>query len=128
MKLSGEIVDNLGHTNGCITYVLHDAGMAFSGDALLIRGCGRTDFQEGDAGRLFDSVYAHILSLPSDFLIYPAHDYSGQTVTTVSEELQHNLRLTKSRDEFIEIMKNLNLAYPKQIDKAIPANKACGIF
>lgn len=115
-----------GHTNGCMTYVCHQKRVAFTGDALLIRGCGRTDFQQGDSAKLYDFVHQNILSLPEDYLLYPAHDYKGQTVTTVGEEKKFNPRLSKSKEEFIEIMKNLNLAYPKMIDKAVPANMVCG--
>ncbi|KAK8783678.1 hypothetical protein V5799_009957 [Amblyomma americanum] len=115
-----------GHTNGCMTYVWHDQRKAFTGDALLIRGCGRTDFQEGNSERLYDSVHSQILSLPDDYNLYPAHDYKGQTATTVGEELKYNPRLTKSKAEFVDIMNNLNLSYPKMIDKAVPANLVCG--
>lgn len=121
-----EVRPTPGHTNGCITYVCHDAKMAFTGDALLYRGCGRTDFQQGDAAKLYDSVHGQIFSLPDDYLLYPAHDYKGFTVSTVGEEKKYNARLTKSKEEFIEIMRNLNLAYPKMIDKAVPANMVCG--
>lgn len=116
-----------GHTNGCMTFVFHEKGMVFTGDAILIKGCGRTDFQEGNSATLYDSVHKKILSLPDHFCLYPAHDYTGQMVTTVAEEKQLNPRLTKSREEFIKIMSNLNLPYPKQIDKALPANLLCGI-
>lgn len=115
-----------GHTRGCMTYVWHDQHKAFTGDALLIRSCGRTDFQQGDSELLYDSVHSQILSLPKDYQLYPAHDYKGLTVTTVAEELQYNPRLTKTKPEFVEIMKNLNLKYPKMIDKAVPANMVCG--
>ncbi|XP_028395203.1 persulfide dioxygenase ETHE1, mitochondrial-like [Dendronephthya gigantea] len=115
-----------GHTNGCTTYVDLANEMAFTGDALLIRGCGRTDFQQGNSSELYDSVHKKILSLPSDFLLYPGHDYQGLTVTTVEEEKVHNPRLTKSREEFIKIMENLNLDYPKKIDVALPANLVDG--
>lgn len=103
-----------GHTQGCMTFVLGEA-MAFTGDALLIRGCGRTDFQGGSAATLFESVHREILSLPDACLLYPAHDYKGRTVTTVGEEKQHNPRLTKGKDKFIEIMAGLGLPYPKKI-------------
>lgn len=116
-----------GHTNGCMTYVWHEQRKAFTGDALLIRGCGRTDFQEGSPERLYDSVHSQILSLPEDYNLYPAHDYKGQTTTTVAEELKYNPRLTKSKAEFVDIMNNLNLSYPKMIDKAVPANMVCGL-
>lgn len=117
-----------GHTDGCMSYVLRSQSLVFTGDAVLIRGCGRTDFQQGDAGKLYDSVHSKILSLPHHFKVLPAHDYTGQTSSTVGEELKHNVRLTRTRDEFIKIMKNLNLPYPKQIDKALPANMVCGVF
>lgn len=116
-----------GHTNGCMTYVWHEQKKAFTGDALLIRGCGRTDFQEGNPECLYDSVHSQILSLPYDYNLYPAHDYKGQTTTTVGEELKHNPRLTKSKEEFVDIMNNLNLSYPKMIDQAVPANMVCGL-
>lgn len=117
-----------GHTDGCMTYVWHDKNMAFTGDALLIRGCGRTDFQQGNSKTLYESVHNQILSLPQDFLLYPAHDYTGQTVTTVMEEKDHNPRLTKPLDQFVKIMEELNLPYPKEIDRALPANMVCGVF
>lgn len=90
-------------------------GMAFTGDTLLIRGCGRTDFQEGSSKTLYSSVHNKIFTLPDYYTLYPAHDYKGQTATTVAEEKLYNPRLTKSLDEFIQIMDNLNLPYPKMI-------------
>ena len=111
-----------GHTNGCTTFVNLANKIAFTGDALLIRGCGRTDFQQGNASKLYESVHEKIFSLPSHFLLYPGHDYQGFTVTTVKEEKLHNPRLTKNKDEFVEIMENLHLDYPKKIDAAVPAN------
>jgi len=117
-----------GHTNGCVTYVSHEQGMAFTGDALLIRGCGRTDFQEGDSATLYNSVHKHIFTLPDCFKLYPGHDYKGQTSTTVGEEKHYNPRLTKPLGEFVKIMENLNLPKPKFIDKALPANKVCGVY
>lgn len=116
-----------GHTDGCLTYVLGDQSAAFTGDALLIRGCGRTDFQQGCPERLYRSVHEKIFTLPGQCLLYPAHDYHGQTVSTVTEEKQFNPRLAKSLEEFVEIMNNLNLAKPLQIDKAVPANLVCGL-
>lgn len=94
-------------------------GIAFTGDALLIRGCGRTDFQEGDPATLYESVHKKIFSLPDSTLLYPAHDYKGLTVTSVEEEKKLNPRLTKSLEEFVSIMNNLNLSYPKQIGKLL---------
>jgi glyoxylase-like metal-dependent hydrolase (beta-lactamase superfamily II) len=124
-----EVRPTPGHTSGCVSYVLHDEGMAFTGDALLIRGCGRTDFQEGDAARLYRSVREQIFTLPSAYLLYPGHDYRGRTVTTVDEEKRLNARLAldKSELEFVAIMKGLDLAHPKRIDVAVPANLECGL-
>ncbi|KAI6687104.1 hypothetical protein NL676_023932 [Syzygium grande] len=121
-----------GHTSGCVTFVTGDGPdqpqpkMAFTGDALLIRGCGRTDFQSGNSEQLYKSVHSQIFSLPKDTCIYPAHDYKGFTVSTVGEEMLYNPRLTKDEDTFKGIMANLNLAYPKMIDVAVPANLVCG--
>lgn len=116
-----------GHTDGCVTYVTGDQSMAFTGDALLIRGCGRTDFQQGCPKRLYESVHKKIFTLPGQCFIYPAHDYKGQTVSTVCEEKKFNPRLTKTQDEFVNIMNNLNLPKPKKIDIAVPANLVCGL-
>jgi glyoxylase-like metal-dependent hydrolase (beta-lactamase superfamily II)/rhodanese-related sulfurtransferase len=117
-----------GHTDGCVTYVLDDQSMAFTGDCLLIRGSGRTDFQQGDPRRMFKSVREQIFSLPSTCLIYPAHDYRGVTVTSVDEERRHNPRLGGDIgiDDFAGYMDNLNLPHPKQLDVAVPANLKCG--
>jgi sulfur dioxygenase len=115
-----------GHTSGCVSYVVGDR--IFSGDALFINGCGRTDFQQGDAGMLYDSITQKLFTLPPDTLLYPGHDYNGKTVSTIKQEIATNTRLGggKTRNEFIEIMANLNLPYPKYIDEALPANQACG--
>ncbi len=117
-----------GHTSGCTTYVLDDHSMAFTGDALFIRGCGRTDFQGGDARRLYRSVREQIFSLPDRCLIYPGHDYRGLTVTSVGEEKLYNPRLAESIGEgdFVGYMTNLGLPHPKQMDVAVPANLKCG--
>ncbi|XP_004928335.1 persulfide dioxygenase ETHE1, mitochondrial [Bombyx mori] len=117
-----------GHTNGCLTYICHEQSLAFTGDTLLIRGCGRTDFQEGNSETLYKSVHNRIFTLPDEYVLYPAHDYRGQTATSVAEEKKYNPRLTKSLAEFVEIMDNLNLPYPKMINKAVPANRVCGLF
>lgn len=119
-----------GHTSGCVTYVVPDAGMAFTGDALMIRGCGRTDFQQGDAATLYTSVHSQILGLPDDTRLYPGHDYQGRTVTTVAEEQRYNPRLGGGRtvDEFVAIMDSLQLADPARIDEAVPANLRCGLW
>lgn len=114
-----------GHTNDSVSYLLGDR--VFTGDALLVRATGRTDFQNGDAGQLYDSITRVLFSLPEATLIYPAHDYQGRTVTTVWEERRYNPRVAgKSREEFIQIMDNLHLPKPKKIDVAVPANRACG--
>ncbi len=125
------VLSTPGHTNGCVTYVLHHKDrpvLVFTGDALLIRGCGRTDFQEGCSATLYESVHSKILSMPLDTPLYPAHDYTGQTSSTVAEEKKHNARLTKTKEEFIRIMEELNLPYPKAIDKSLPANLVCGVL
>ncbi len=124
-----EVRETPGHTDGCLTYVLHAEGMAFTGDALLIRGSGRTDFQQGSAPTLFRSVRERIFTLPDATLLYPGHDYKGRTVTTVGEEKRHNPRLGVARTEaeFVAIMNELQLAYPKRIDEALPRNLACGV-
>ncbi|XP_072953652.1 persulfide dioxygenase ETHE1 homolog, mitochondrial-like [Typha angustifolia] len=122
-----------GHTVGCVTYVTGDGPdqpnprMAFTGDALLIRGCGRTDFQGGSAHQLYNSVHSQIFTLPKETLLYPGHDYKGFSVTTVGEEVLYNTRLTKDEETFKNIMENLNLPYPKMIDIAVPANRVCGL-
>ncbi len=117
-----------GHTNGCLTYVLDDSSMAFTGDCLLIRGSGRTDFQQGDPAAMYRSVHDCIFSLPNDCLLYPAHDYRGLTVTSVDEERRFNPRLGGeiAVGDFAGYMKNMRLAHPKLIDVAVPANLHCG--
>jgi sulfur dioxygenase len=117
-----------GHTDGCLTYVLDDHTMAFTGDSLLIRGCGRTDFQQGSAEKLFRAVHGQILSLPPECLLYPAHDYRGVTVTSVAEEQRYNPRLGGDANEtdFADTMRHLGLPHPKLIDIAVPANLRCG--
>jgi sulfur dioxygenase len=124
-----EVLETPGHTGGCLTYVMSDRTMAFTGDALLIRGCGRTDFQEGDAHELYRSVHDKLFTLPAHTLIYPGHDYKGRTVTTVAEERRLNPRLGRGTSEarFVEIMHELALAYPKYIDIALPRNVRCGL-
>ncbi len=117
-----------GHTNGCLSYVLDDRSMAFTGDALLIRGCGRTDFQQGSAERLHASVHTQLFSLPAECLIYPGHDYRGITVSSVAEERRYNPRLggDASLGDFAGHMQHLGLPHPKLIDVAVPANLRCG--
>ena len=127
-KRSLEVRATPGHTNGCVTYVLDDESMAFTGDCVLIRGSGRTDFQQGDARALYRSVRSRIFSLPEVCLLYPAHDYRGLTVTSVAEEKKHNPRLGGEVGEadYVGYMKNLDLPHPKKIDEAVPANLRCG--
>ncbi|XP_051156355.1 persulfide dioxygenase ETHE1, mitochondrial [Leptopilina boulardi] len=117
-----------GHTQGCMTFVCNEQGIVFTGDTLLIRGCGRTDFQEGCSETLYNSVHSVIFKLPGNFKVYPAHDYTGRTMTTVAEEKKFNPRLTKSLKEFMKIMDNLNLPPPKMIETAVPANRLCGLY
>jgi sulfur dioxygenase len=117
-----------GHTAGCVSYVLDDESMAFTGDSLLVRGCGRTDFQSGSASALYRAVHEQILTLPDECLLYPAHDYRGITVTSVAEEKALNPRLGGhlSEQDFVGYMQNLGLPHPKKIDVAVPANLECG--
>jgi glyoxylase-like metal-dependent hydrolase (beta-lactamase superfamily II)/rhodanese-related sulfurtransferase len=117
-----------GHTDGCLTYVLDDESMAFTGDCLLIRGSGRTDFQQGEAHEMYRSVHSRIFTLPERCLLYPGHDYRGLTVTSVGEERKFNPRLGGQigEQDFAGYMENLNLPHPKQIDVAVPANMRCG--
>ena len=119
-----------GHTAGCVTYVLDGEEMAFTGDCLLIRGCGRTDFQDGDPAAMYRSVRERIFSLPDECPLYPAHDYRGLTATSVAEERRYNPRLggALSESDFSLTMNNLKLAHPKQIDVAVPANLKCGFM
>jgi len=113
-----------------MTFVTADRKAAFTGDALLIRGSGRTDFQQGDARKLYRSVHDKSSTLPDDAVIYPAHDYKGFSCSTVAEEKGLNPRLggNKSEDEFVDIMANLGLAPPMRIDVAVPANLQVGLF
>lgn len=118
-----------GHTDGCVTWVTDDRKAAFTGDALFIRGCGRTDFQQGDAQTLYRSVHEKVFSLDDDAVVYPGHDYKGCSSSTVAEEKRHNPRLGGGRTEaeFVAIMDALKLPKPKQIDVAVPANLRCGV-
>ena len=114
-----------GHTNESFSF--YTAGKVFTGDTLLIRGTGRTDFQGGDAGKSWDSIQDKIFSLADDTLIYPGHDYKGWTVSTVAEEKAYNPRLAnRKRDDYIAIMNGLELSDPAMMDIAIPANLQCG--
>jgi sulfur dioxygenase len=119
-----------GHTDTHHAYLVELPGVSrvFTGDALLIDGCGRTDFQSGDARTLYRSIHDKLFSLPSDTLVYPAHDYQHRHVSTVAQERERNPRAGggKSQEEFVAIMANLKLPYPKKIDIAVPANRQCG--
>src|SRR5260370_42410475 len=117
-----------GHTSGCLTYVLDDRSMAFTGDCLFVRGTGRTAFQEGDPHAMYRPLHQQIFTLPDACLLYPAHDYRGLTVTSVREERRFNPRLGGEIGEgdFTGYMKNFRLAHPKKLDVAVPANLKCG--
>jgi sulfur dioxygenase len=127
-KLELEALHTPGHTDDSYTF-LYRAGTrlwAFTGDTLLIRGCGRTDFQNGDSRQQYASL-RKLLALPDDTRVYPAHDYKGWTQSTIGEERAHNPRLqAKTVDEFVVLMASLKLANPKHMDVAVPANLACG--
>jgi glyoxylase-like metal-dependent hydrolase (beta-lactamase superfamily II) len=115
-----------GHTDGCTSFLVEN--MVFTGDTLFIRGTGRTDFQQGSSEALYKSVNEKLFSLPDETIVYPGHDYKGMWFSTIAEEKRFNPRLGsgKSLAEFVEIMDNLNLAHPKKIDIAVPANLKCG--
>jgi glyoxylase-like metal-dependent hydrolase (beta-lactamase superfamily II)/rhodanese-related sulfurtransferase len=127
-RRSLEVRATPGHTSGCLTYVLDDESMAFTGDCIMIRGSGRTDFQQGDPRALYRSVRSRIFCLPEACLLYPAHDYRGLTATSVAEEKKYNPRLggDAGESDYVGYMKNLDLAHPKKIDEAVPANLRCG--
>ena len=117
-----------GHTNGCISFVLDDQSMAFTGDALLVRGCGRCDFQQGNAHILWRSITEQIFSLPESCLLYPGHDYTGRSVTSVAEEKAFNARLGGDAVErdFVGHMENMKLPHPHKIAEALPGNLRSG--
>jgi len=116
-----------GHTDACTSFKVKN--MVFTGDALLIRGCGRTDFQQGDPEMLYRSITQKLYTLPDETLVYPGHDYNGKSVSTIGEEKQYNPRIpaTQTESDFAELMNSLNLPRPKHIDEAVPANMGCGI-
>jgi glyoxylase-like metal-dependent hydrolase (beta-lactamase superfamily II) len=115
-----------GHTAGSMSYVWR--GNVFTGDTLLINGCGRTDFQSGSAAALYDSITAKLFTLADDLLVWPGHDYKGQSVSTIGWEKRHNARLAgRSRDDFVDLMRKLDLPKPKLIDVAVPANRNLGM-
>ncbi|HWE27339.1 MAG TPA: MBL fold metallo-hydrolase [Polyangia bacterium] len=124
-----EVLETPGHTPESLSFVLlsNEVARVFSGDALLIGSCGRTDFQGGDAGALYDAIHARLFTLPDATMVYPAHDYKGRTSSTIGEEKRGNARIAgKTRDEFIALMNGLGLPPPKKIDVALEANLACG--
>lgn len=121
-----KVIATPGHTPGSISFLWRDR--VFSGDALFIDGCGRTDFQGGSAEAQYDSVTQRLFTLPDDTIVYPGHDYHGRWISNIAQERTSNSRLAgKTKAEFIEIMANLNLPKPKLIDMAVPANRYCGI-
>jgi glyoxylase-like metal-dependent hydrolase (beta-lactamase superfamily II) len=120
-----DVLETPGHTPESISFVLGDR--VFTGDALLIGTCGRTDFQGGDAGALFDSIHTQLFTLPDATVVYPAHDYHGKTASTIGDEKRGNTRIAgKTRDEFIALMNHLGLPPPKKLEVALEANLACG--
>jgi glyoxylase-like metal-dependent hydrolase (beta-lactamase superfamily II) len=128
----GEILlqplDTPGHTSESVCYLDETGGRVFTGDTLLIDGCGRTDFQNGDAPALYRSVREKLFTLPDETLVYPGHDYQGRFVSSIGQEKARNPRLGggRSLEEFAAIMAALDLPRPKKIDVAVPANLACG--
>ena len=120
-----------GHTDDHHSYVVESNGATrvFTGDALLIDGCGRTDFQNGDARTLYRSVHDKLFTLPGDQLVHPAHDYQGRRVSTIAQERARNPRLGGERtpEDFMRLMAELKLPYPKFIDHAVPGNRQCGV-
>jgi glyoxylase-like metal-dependent hydrolase (beta-lactamase superfamily II)/rhodanese-related sulfurtransferase len=124
--LSLDVVYTPGHTDDSYSFVLPDR--VFTGDTLLIRGTGRTDFQNGDPRAQFESIFGRLLKLPDTTLVYPAHDYKGDTVSTIGEERAFNPRLqVRSAEEYADLMNNLKLANPKMMDVAVPANMKVGL-
>jgi sulfur dioxygenase len=121
-----KVIATPGHTAGSVSFLCNDR--IFTGDALLINGCGRTDFQGGSAEMLYNSIVNKLFTLPDETLVYPGHDYNGRRVSSVAQEKAINSRLAgKTLDEFVSIMNNLNLPKPKMIDIAVPANRMCGV-
>lgn len=115
-----------GHTDDSYSFAMDDR--IFTGDTLLIRGTGRTDFQNGDAGAQYDSLFNKLLLMPEETLVYPAHDYEGRTCSSIGEEKRHNPRLqVKSRQAYIDQMDALDLDPPRMMDVAVPANRRCGL-
>lgn len=121
-----KVIATPGHTKGSVSFLWRDR--VFTGDSLFIGGCGRTDFQSGDAGALYDCITQRLFTLPDETLVYPGHDYQQRWVSSIMQERTTNPRLAgKTREQFIEIMNNLNLPKPRLIDEAVPANRYCGL-
>jgi glyoxylase-like metal-dependent hydrolase (beta-lactamase superfamily II)/rhodanese-related sulfurtransferase len=124
--LSLDVMYTPGHTDDSYSYLMGDR--VFTGDTLLIRGTGRTDFQNGSARAQYDSIFGRLLKLPNETMVFPAHDYKGDTVSTIGEEKRFNPRLqVRSVDEYVELMNNLNLPNPKLMDVVVPANMQVGL-
>ena len=123
-----KVISTPGHTDGCLSYVTADQTKVFTGDALLIRGCGRCDFQQGNASTLFHSVREKLFKLPDSCAVYPGHDYSGRTISTIGEETAFNTRLGGAavEQDFVGYMEAMQLPHPKLIDHAVPANMRSG--
>jgi glyoxylase-like metal-dependent hydrolase (beta-lactamase superfamily II)/rhodanese-related sulfurtransferase len=125
--ISLQVIHTPGHTDESCCFFEKDLNLLFTGDTLLIRGCGRTDFQAGDAGDLYDSITRRLFILPDTTLVYPGHDYKGEAFSTIGRERRMNPRVAgKSREEFIRLMNNLQLATPKMMDIAVPLNMSLG--
>ena len=119
------VIATPGHTDDSMCYALDS--WLFTGDTLLVRGCGRTDFQNGSAANLYESVTQKLFALPDETIVLPGHDYNGHTQSTIGEEKKYNARLAgKTRDEFVALMGALTLPKPAKLDEAVPANRACG--
>jgi len=123
-----KVLSTPGHTETCLSFYLAEMSKAFTGDTLLVRGCGRTDFQEGNAAKLYQSVHSKLFTLPDSTIVYPGHDYQGFSGSTIGAEKKHNPRLGggKTVQEFKKLMGDLKLDPPKRIQEAIPANLQCG--
>jgi glyoxylase-like metal-dependent hydrolase (beta-lactamase superfamily II)/rhodanese-related sulfurtransferase len=123
-----QVIETPGHTNGCLSFVLNDQSMVFTGDSLLIRGCGRTDFQQGSASTLYHSIKQKLFSLPDECVVYPAHDYSGRTASSIGEEKRLNPRIGGQANEgdFVGYLENMRLPHPKKLAIAVPANLVAG--
>jgi len=121
-----KVIATPGHTPGSVSFLWRDR--VFTGDALLVDGCGRTDFQGGSADDQYESITQRLFTLPDETIVYPGHDYKGRWISNIAQEKSSNSRLAgKTKEQFIEIMANLNLPKPKLIDMAVPANRYCGV-